>query len=161
MRRLLVWIILAAVMSGCDAVMPGRTRPISMEMEDTEGLWQLDGIQKATLRLNGWEICIVESEVNAVSKVPLLEKLVLEITNTSLELPLILEPKEITITGAGNRAIFLGPPETVVLQCGRTHRLVFAPGMRADLLPYPFTVRVTVFRGVNFKGPQSVTLTLY
>jgi hypothetical protein len=134
---------------------------VSLELVTKEGQWRLDGVQGAALELNDWKIRIVESGVSALTPIPLLEKLVLEITNTSADKPLVLEPNEITIAGFAGEHARLGPQQQVVLQYSQSYVLKYTPGLRAPELPHPFLLQVTVFRGAGFEDPQPVTLKLY
>jgi len=155
-------VVLLGALCGCGHVESTSLRPVSLELKSKEGQWRLDGVGRATLELDGWNIQIVESGVFAPpSLVPILEKLVLEITNTSPDKPLVLEPEEIAIVGFGGESARLGPREQVVLKYNESVTLGYTPGIRAPELPHPFHLRVTVFRGKDFKEPQTVTLKLY
>ena len=35
------------------------------------------------------------------------------------------------------------------------------PGLRAGIMPYPFSLKITVFRGLNFQEPETVEIKLY
>ena len=162
MKRWLLLGLFAAIMpAGCDYVVPRTTRPVSVEMSTPEGNWRLEGVQKATLDLVGWQIRIVKSKVNVSSSVPLLEKLVLEIENTAPNLPLVVEPGEVALSGVADRAAVLGPAERVVLNQNDALILEYTPGVRAELLLYPFSLRVVVYRGPNRQDRQEAVLKFY
>jgi len=161
MKRLIL-MLLPVAMAGCEMSPPPMLRPVSMELATKEGEWRLDGVQSATLELEDWKIRIVESGVSVASSVPMLEKLVLEVVNTSVDKPLVLEPDEqISIAGFPGEPVLLGPRERVALQYNQRLVLKYAPGLRAPVLPHPFLLRVTVFRGAKFEGPRTVTIRLY
>ena len=151
----------ALVVTGCGALGPRRTRPISMEMTTPGGNWRLEGIQSATLELVGWRVRIVDSKVDPNMRAPVLERLVVEIVNTSVGSALVLEPNENTLSGVGGRGIFLGPHERVVLNRDKSYLLVYDPGIRGEPLLYPFSLNITVFRGLQFQDPQTVSIKLY
>jgi hypothetical protein len=160
--NLLAWFATCAVIGvavgGC--VYDRPIRPISMEIQTPEGHWRLEGIGSATLEATGWRIRILDSQVATAPKVPYLEKLVLEIENTSATLPLVLEPGQVKLTGMAG-PIALGPDRRVVLSRSESHVIEYHPGLRAPPVPYPFCVGVTVFRNTTFQDPQAVKLVLY
>ena len=158
--RVLSAALLAGALAGCGAMVPGRTRPAEMEFESEQGTWRTE-LRAAELELDGWSLRVAEATVNAVSEVPRLETLVLEITNASQNGPLVLEPMEIYLHGIGRDITPLGPGETMVLAGGETVVMCYDPGVRAPLLAYPFVVDVTVFRGPGYSDPRRVTFTLY
>jgi hypothetical protein len=131
-----------------------------MEFAGEQGQWQVD-LHSAELTLDGWSLRVMETAVNAVSEVPRLEKLVLEVTNTSDTEPLVLEPREIYLDGVGPSLEPLGPQETMVLAPGEAGVMTYDPGVRAPLTAYPFTLHVTVFRDEHLALPRSATITLY
>ncbi|MDY6913154.1 MAG: hypothetical protein SVT52_01665 [Planctomycetota bacterium] len=153
-------ILVLGLLAGCQSL-SRQTRPASMEMITKQGHWRLEGVQSTTLELVGWQVRITNSRVNVSPKVPLLETLELEIVNSSPDTPLVLEPTEISIGGIANHPVLLGPKKTVVLNRGECHRFFYSPGRRADLLPYPFVLNITVFRGLNFKNPQTAKIVMY
>lgn len=158
LARFVTCAVMAAAVGGC--VFDRPIRPISMEVQTPQGRWRLEGIGSATLEASGWRIHILQSEVATAPKVPYLEKLVLKIENTSPTLPLVLEPWEVKLTGMGG-PIVLGPDRRVVLSRSESHVIEYSPGLRASPMPYPFHVRVTVFRNTKFQDPQTVKLVLY
>ena len=152
------------VMGVCVAVLiaaggcSGSARTISMELAAPEGVWRLDGIETASLDLSGWRIRVVDSKVATFSAVPLLETLVLEITNTSAVEPLVVPVDAVKIGGLTD-TLFIGPIEEVVLRSHQSRIVAYRPGLRAQHTAYPFDVRVTVHRP---GGPeQTVKLLLY
>jgi hypothetical protein len=132
-----------------------------LELTTEDGKWRVHGADEATLELDDWEIRIVESGVAVDSTLPILEKLVLKIVNVSVDRPLVLEPEEITIQGFGGDSARLGPPKRVVLEYEQSIVLKYTPGLRAPMLPHPFILRVTVFRGEGFRDPRTATITMY
>ena len=156
-KRVHVLAPVCLLLSGCLAP---PTRPISLEMNAPEGSWRLEGVQSATLDMVGWQVRILESKVRDGAPPPTLEVLIVEIVNTSPDEPLVLEPLEITLAGIGH-SMFLGPPKPVVLGQNESQLLFYDPGVGAPLLMYPFALNVTVFRGLNFKSPQSVSIKMY
>ncbi|MCK4277304.1 MAG: hypothetical protein KAX78_12360 [Phycisphaerae bacterium] len=161
MRKALLPVLVLSMAGGCQFVGPSGRRGVSFEISGREGSWRMEGVQTATLELSGWEVRIVESAVNDMPTIPRLEKLVLEIVNTSSDLPLVLDPSEIGLTRLDGGLVFLGPDRSVVLPQNGSHRLLYSPGIRAGSLSYPFILQVTVFRGLGLKDPQSARLILY
>lgn len=161
MRRALLLVLVLSMAGGCQFVGPSGRRGVSFEIWGREGNWRMEGVQTATLELSGWEVRIVESVVNDMPAIPRLEKLVLEIVNTSSGLPLVLDPSEIGLVRLDGGLVFLGPDHSVVVPQNGSHQLLYSPGIRAGVLSYPFVVQVTVFRGPGFKDPQSARLVLY
>jgi len=159
MKRILPILLLLAS-SGCLAD-PERLRPVSLELTTQEGHWRLDGVRGATLELEDWSIRIVESGVATVELLPVLERLIIEIVNDSVDKPLILEPQEITIMGFAGEYARLGPPRRVVLRFKESAVVTYTPGLRAPMLPHPFVLRVTVFRDAELESSQAVTVRLY
>ena len=158
MKRLAWTGVCAAVLvGGCGSLL---NRPIAMEMTMSEGHWRFEGVQKATLEMGDWQIRIVESRVATAPEVPVLEKLVLEIANTSPSLPLTIEPGEVTLSGIVEPVV-LGPSKTVHLGPAESHVIRYGPGLSAKTTAYPFRVRVTVFRGTHSRQAQTANLLLY
>ena len=154
---LLIPIMLAGSLAGCTA----PRRPVSMEILVEYGRWRLEGVKSATIDMGNWRVRIRESAVNDLPDVPRLEKLDLEIKNTSDTLPLYLEPREIILAGVAGRSPMMHPNNTIVLAPGQARNFLYEPGIRAPMLPYPFKVLITVFRGPKFENPQTITLRMY
>jgi hypothetical protein len=151
----------AAALAGCDAGPFARTRPVALELTTPDGRWRVEGAERITLEGSGWEVSVADSAVAMHSPVPMLEKLVLEVRNTSPSQPLYLEAGEIVLSGLGGASVPLGPRGTKVLRPGESEAITYAPGLRAEVLPHPFVVRVTVFRRAGFADPQRAVLRLY
>jgi hypothetical protein len=153
-------LLAGAMLCGCGAMATDRTRPARMEFAGERGPWRVE-IRSAELTLDDWSLCVADATVNAVSEVPRLETLVVEVTSASGDELLVLEPREIYLDGVGPSVEPIGPPETLVLSPGETGVMAYDPGIRAPLLAYPFTLHVTVFRDRNLGRPRSATVLLY
>lgn len=131
-----------------------------MEFSDEQGEWLVE-IAGAQLQMDRWSVAVTDAEVNVLHDVPKLEKLELEIANTSDSDSLVLAPQEIYLESLGRSLVELGPYEKVVLSPGETAVMDYSPGVRAPVTAYPFVVKVTVFGDEDLSDPRSVTLTLY
>lgn len=158
MRKTMLMLIgLTLVTVGC-APNPRRAK---MTLEDKRGTWELIGVDRAELKMDGWSVFISETEVADANVPHYLEKFKLTIVNTDATRPLHLKPGEIWLTDLNNTALLLGPDKSILLEEDQSWSLLFAPGARAPLLPYPFTLTVTAFRGAKFSQPQTVVFKLY
>lgn len=144
---------------GCGAFRD--TRRLAMNIPADEGTWHLADIGRVRLEKPGWTVRVVDSRVLEATEVPRLEKLVIEIVNTSAAEPLIVESDAVLIEGIAERHIRLGPQRTVVLRQNESHRVAYEPGLRAELLPYPFGVRVQAYRDMDHEDVRKATLRLY
>jgi len=159
MRFLLPALLLSALACGCVPLGSSASRPATISLAADEGRWRVEA-RGAVLDLGDWQIRIPESRVAETAEVPLLEQLVLEIVNTSEAELLIVEPEEISVRDFAGRGVYLGPKDTVLLRYRDRLELRYAPGLRAEPLPHPFQITVTVFRRPRFGRPSSVTLEL-
>ncbi|MGC9455383.1 MAG: hypothetical protein ACP5HU_11040 [Phycisphaerae bacterium] len=156
MRAILAAVLTGALLAGCGL----RTRPAMMEFSDDQGQWLVE-IHGAKIERDGWSLAVTEAKVNDVSEVPKLDKLTMEIWNTSDSRPLVLAPKEIYLHGLRGSMVELGPYETVVLSAGESAAMEYAPGVRAPVTGYPFVINVTVFGNEDLTDPRTVEITLY
>lgn len=156
MRITVTTLLTVVLLAGCVR----RTRPAMMEFSDEQGEWVVE-IVGAQLEMDGWSVAVTDAEVNVVGDAPKLEKLELEISNTSDSDKLVLAPREIYLEAIGPSLVELGPYETVVLSPGETAVMDYSPGVRAEITGYPFVINVTVFGDEDFSDPRSATLTLY
>ncbi len=155
MKAAVLLTLAIAVLGGCFPT----TRPAMMEFSDDRGDWVVE-VRGAQLEMDGWSLAVMDSEVGKARNLPQLQKLVLEITNTSRSEPLVLEPDEIFLEGL-RAAVPLGPYRTIVLAPGDSAVMEYDPGRRAPIVAYPFVVKATVFRGEGFEDPQTAELALY
>ena len=159
MRKLVLAAVLTAwLCPGCWGDL--SPRPASIEVVSQQGRWRIDGARSMTLDLGGWKIGLSGSEVDAIADTPILERLVLEIINTSIDGKLHVEPDEIMLTGLAG-PLFLGPADTVTIAPGQSWQTLYDRGLRAPMTPYPFKLTVTVFGGPDFQNPRSVSVFLY
>ncbi len=154
-------VLTACVLLGCGGCLFQRpTRGVSLELATAGGDWRVEGVQGATLMLKGWEVRILDSKVATAPQIPMLERLILEIVNTSPSDPLVLERGKVRLTGF-TAPFFVGPPHRAVLGCNESQVVTYDPGLRAPVLPYPFKVRISVHRRSGPKDFQDIVLTLY
>jgi len=147
-----------ALAGGC-AAPPSRT--MGIEIAAPRGLWRLDGVQTATLEMDGWQVGVSETAISDLEAIPYLKRFVLAVVNTSATQKLYIEPREIFIIGLDRRALWLGPPEPMVLEPGRRITLTYDKGSRPLALLYPFTMEVTVFRGPNAAESRKAVIRLH
>ncbi|MBS3734305.1 MAG: hypothetical protein KGY99_05200 [Phycisphaerae bacterium] len=134
----------AALLSGCPPLMPRALRPATFALETEAGLWRLEGVDTAVLERSGWRLRVIDSAVSAASDIPYLERLELEVTNTSAT-PLELRPGRIRIAGFEQDAR-LGPSRPTTVGRNESVTVRYDPGLRAPELPHPFRVSIRVFR---------------
>lgn len=149
----LVTVLAAALVSGGGCT-PPPPRTMGVEITSDQGLWRLDGVQAARLEMDGWQVCVTETEISDLDVVPYLTRFVLAIVNTSPTQKLYVQPREIFIVDLDRRALWLGPSEPMVIEPGRRITLTYDKGSRPLALLYPFTIEVTVFRGPNAAEPR-------
>lgn len=162
--RLIVAAGLAVLaVAGCsNSATPWRrpARPAYLELKTEQGTWRVEAFAIATLERDGWQIRLTESKVATGGATPMLETLAFVVTNTDRTRPLLLEPEAVLLIGV-NRVYDLGPRDTYRLMPGESVRLGWWEGLRAPLLPYPFRLDLTVFRGENFTSPDKISLRVY
>ncbi|MFP3937856.1 MAG: hypothetical protein ACLFVW_05905, partial [Phycisphaerae bacterium] len=128
MRVTVTAMLTVALLTGCVQ----RTRPAMMEFSDEQGEWLVE-IAGAQLQMDRWSVAVTDAEVNVLHDVPKLEKLELEIANTSDSDSLVLAPQEIYLESLGRSLVELGPYEKVVLSPGETAVMDYSPGVRAPV----------------------------
>jgi len=153
------WLAVLAGLSGCAADAPHRA--MTIEFQSKEGLWRLEGVEAATLDMPGWRVRVTDTEISDLQAIPHLGRFTLAIVNTSADRSLHLEPREIFVAGADRRALWLGPPEPMVVKPGKRVSLIYDKGVDAVPLLYPFTITVTVFGGPDAAEPRKAVLRLY
>lgn len=136
-------------------------RRAGMEISGREGTWKLTGVDRAALKQDGWVVYIYDTEVSDINLPPRLEKFVLEIANTDETRPLYIEPGEIWLTGLNNQPLQLVQNGRRVLGKDQSWSVLFDEGAHTPPMPHPFSMTITVFRGPNFKKPETVVITLY
>ena len=161
MRMTLAAALLGALfaLGGCLAGAPRRA--MAVELETEAGRWRLEGLQAANLDLGDWQVRVSDTSISDLQKVPYLLRFTLAIVNTSKDHTLYIEPREIYLTGADRRAVWLGPPEPVVLAPAQRLTLTFDEGLRAPVLLHPFAINITVFRSPGAARPQKAVILLY
>jgi len=137
------------------------TRMMTVEITGNQGLWRLDGVASATVRMDGWQVGVSETEISDVFALPYLKRFVLAIVNTSSTQRLYLEPREIFIVGLNHQAMWLGPPEPTVLEPGQRITLTYDKGSSPLDLLYPFTIHVTAFGAPNAIESRKVIIKLH
>jgi hypothetical protein len=157
--RIAALTLLLAFVGGC-TVPTSLSRPGRLSLPAEEGRWRAPA-SGAVLELTGWEVRVLEAQVADSARAPLLERLVLEVVNTSETEPLFIEPDEISVRDFAGRAVSLGPKDPVVLRRRDRLELRYTPGLRAEILPYPFAVSVTVFRQPRFRGSETIDFRLH
>ncbi len=161
LRALLILATLATLGCGADPFAPMRAlRPVGLELDTEQGHWSVRGVERATLSLSGWEVRVVESRAGGGREKRFLEHLVIEIVNTA-DRPLVVEPGQIVLAGGAAGEIALGPAKMTLLARGESVRLVHSPGVRAELLPYPWKIDLTVWRDLERTDPHTAVLHLY
>jgi hypothetical protein len=148
-------VLLAFLAGGC---LSHRTVPAIVEFENEKGMWEVQ-TRRLTLRKTGWQVTLRGIEVADTTTPPLLEKLIVEVENTS-GLPIALDAAGISIADAGGKSIELSPGKAVPLDRYEPVRVEYAPGLRAETLPYPFEVTVRVRRGDPYNDTQSAVIRL-
>jgi hypothetical protein len=148
------------LLGGVGCLYQRPTRGVSLELATAGGDWLVEAVRGATLKLKGWEVRILDSKVATAPQIPMLERLILEIVNTSPSEPLVLERGKVRLTGF-TAPLLVGPPQRAVLGYNESQVVTYDPGLRAPILPYPFKVRISVHRRSDPKDFQDIVLTLY
>lgn len=152
------WLAALAAVGGCAGVGPRRV--MTVEFQAKEGLWRLERVQAATLDMDGWRVSVTDTEISDLQKIPYLHRFTLGIVNTSPDRNLYLEPHEIFVRGVDPRALWLGPPEPMVIKPGSRISLIYDKSV-PEVLLYPFAITITVFRGPEAAEPRKAVLHLY
>jgi hypothetical protein len=116
-----------------------------MELPSRQGRWTVR-LDRGQLARPVWTLRIVDSAVSEGSRLPRLDRLVLEIENTST-LPLTLLPSGTTIIGLGPDAPLVAGNEPVALAPREPVRIEYRPSATQPDLPYPFSLQVRVRLG--------------
>ena len=151
------WIasVLICVIFSLPGCMKSPRRFMNLELATPQGHWRLNDVARAAIECQGWEVRILRSKINDLHDIAIIEELEFEIVNTSPSRNVYIEPREIFFSGF-DRPMWLGPARTVVLMPGQKWLVSYSPGLRAEKLPYPVLLTITVFRRQEFEEPDTV-----
>lgn len=121
-----------------------QTRGARVEVENAEGSWTFSNVRQVRLERDGYEIVLGDIGISEDTGMPILYQFVLRVRNTS-DRPLSLLPGDMILFGmVEGRPTDLSPLRTMQLQPGQEYTYIYDPGLRADIIAYPFIIGVRI-----------------